>query len=446
MTAENLEVVVPWPYLPPKSTESLMMHFDESVYRVDSLSHLYRFVEALTGDSGAGDVQKKTLIERLRYSADGTNFTDLDLLFGRILGVRRLLHEAYDYNPATDMLTSDQWDEVTIKDHWYRERALDFLAACQHGGTAEGIARMVKSVTGGSADVYESWRYKGKTVGRSLVPINNEVIVRPDVSDMPERMKRTLLESIGRIVPADVVTTIDIRGVSIHTPVDYRGLSADSSYFEITKKVINQVDLSKAPRPEYLAEEIYAGEMWLKEGGEAPSTAFNHTQEYAYYHKLSTESTTGQIDSIDYIVEDENGNRRKEADYAEVEITESWSDPLPVPLADSPDNFPGGRLGQTPHSAPALTASGEPYKFPYASQQEFLEKVVLPDLLERGGKIDGGAFKLPIGGENHRSVVYTPQRIVPSKMPLLGNAVQTSWYQEKKNPATTGYMTGMGTR
>ena len=122
----------------------------------------------------------------------------------------------------------------------------------------EGVARAVKSVTGGSADVYESWRYKGQTVGRSLVPIPNEIIVRPDVADMPERMKRTLLDSVRRIVPADTVTTIDIRGVSIHTPVDYRGLSADSSYFEITKSVVNQVDLSKAPRPEYLAEEIYA--------------------------------------------------------------------------------------------------------------------------------------------------------------------------------------------
>lgn len=440
---ETLEVVVPWPYLPPKSTESLMMHFDDSVYRVDALSHLYRFVEALTGDSGAGDVQKKNLLERLRYTADGTNFTDLDVLFGRLLGVRRLLHEAYDYNPATDMLTSDQWDEVTIKDHWYRERALDFLAACQHGGTAEGIARAVKSVTGGSADVYESWRYKGQTVGRSLVPIPNEIIVRPDVADMPERMKRTLLDSVRRIVPADTVTTIDIRGVSIHTPVDYRGLSADSSYFEITKSVVNQVDLSKAPRPEYLAEEIYAGEMWLKDGGEAPTTAFNHTQEYSYYHKLSTDDTTGQIDSIEYWVEDD-GARRRETDYAETDTTESWTDPIPVPLADSPDNFPGGRLGQTPHQAPALTASGDPYPFPYASQQEFIDKVVLPDLDERGGKLEGASFRLPLGGESHRAVVYTPQRIMPGKMPLLGNAVQTSWYQAPEDPATTGIIIRKG--
>ena len=106
-------------------------------------------------------------------------------------------------------------------------------------------------------------------------------------------------------------------------------------------------DSSKAPRPEYLAEEIYAGEMWLKDGGEAPTTAFNHTQEYSYYHKLSTDDTTGQIDSIEYWVEDD-GARRRETDYAETDTTESWTDPIPVPLADSPDNFPGGRLGQTP--------------------------------------------------------------------------------------------------
>lgn len=441
---ETLETVVPWPYLPPKSTESLMMHFDESVYRVDSMSHLYRFVEALTGDSGAGDVQKKTLIDRLRYTADGTNFTDLDVLFGRLLGVRRLLHEAYDYNPTTDMLTSDQWDEVTVKDHWYRERALDFLAACQFGGTAEGVARMVKSVTGGSADVYESWKYKGQTVGRSLVPIRNEIIVRPDVADMPERMKRTLLESITRIAPADVVTTIDIRGVATHTPVEYRGLSADSSYFEITKSVVNKVDLSRAPRPEYLAEEVYAGEMWLQEGGEAPTTAFNSTQEYSYYHKLSTDETTGQIDSVTYLVEEEDGSRRREIDYAETETVESWTDPIPVPRADSPDNFPGGRLGQTPHSAPALTASGEPYQFPYASQQAFLDEVVIPDLEARGGKLEGASFRLPLGGESRRSVVYTPERIMPSKMPLLGNAVQTSWYQNQDNPARSGIFTTRG--
>lgn len=436
--AEALEVTVPWPYLPPKSTDSLMMHFDESVYRVDSLSHLYRFVEALTGDSGAGDVQKKTLLARMETSSDGNNFTDLDVLFGRLLGVRRLLHESYDYNPKTDMLTSDQWDEVTVKDHWYRERALDFLAACQMGGTAEGIARMVKSVTGGSSDVYESWRYGDTVVGRSLVPIDNEVIVRPDVADMPELMKRTLLDSIRRLLPADTIVTIDPRGVSIHTPVAYRSSSADNSYFEVQKSVVNVTDLSKAPRPEYLPEEIYAGERWLEGGGEAPTTAFNRTQEYAYYHKLSTDSTTGQIDSIEYYVEEENGHIRPESPYVESSTVQDWSDWMAIPLADSPDNFPGGRLGQTPHAAPALTASGEPYVFPYASQSEFVETNFRPEVEGRGGMILDQRFRVPNSKPTVQATTYTPDRVVPSKMPLLGSAVQTSWFSNSTTPTLTG--------
>ena len=47
---------IAWPSIGLASTSSLMAHFDEDVYDVSQTGHLYKFVSALTGGSGAGDL------------------------------------------------------------------------------------------------------------------------------------------------------------------------------------------------------------------------------------------------------------------------------------------------------------------------------------------------------------------------------------------------------
>ena len=239
---ESIEYTAAWPFLAPKSPALLMANFDSTVYNTDPSTHLYRFVDALCGESGAGDLRKQYLLSRLGSSTEGTQFGDLDSIFNNLFSIPRLDVESYAYNPYTDMLTSDQWDEIYVKDQWYRARATNFLAACQAGGTNEGFALMVESVTGGTCDIYETWKFSGTPVGR-LAPVYllNEVVIAPHKDSITQKEKWLLLNHLDRIKPADVVLTIDTNGLAVHLPVTFRQVSADSSYFEIQKFVTNNI-------------------------------------------------------------------------------------------------------------------------------------------------------------------------------------------------------------
>ena len=71
---------IAWPSIGLASTSSLMAHFDEDVYDVSQTGHLYKFVSALTGGSGAGDLVKQSLIARSLQDIETTWFRDLDAL------------------------------------------------------------------------------------------------------------------------------------------------------------------------------------------------------------------------------------------------------------------------------------------------------------------------------------------------------------------------------
>ena len=43
--------------MPPKSTETRLEHFDEQLYTADPTTLLYKFVDALCGDAGAGSLK-----------------------------------------------------------------------------------------------------------------------------------------------------------------------------------------------------------------------------------------------------------------------------------------------------------------------------------------------------------------------------------------------------
>ncbi|UEM46195.1 hypothetical protein SEA_PINKCREEK_135 [Mycobacterium phage Pinkcreek] len=149
----------PFPLMPSKSTELRLDHFDPDVYRVDSSTILYKFVDALCGDAGAGSLKKEIFIQRLSGALTGIYGSDLDYIFGNVHFLSRSPSEAYPYNPMTDMLTSDQWDEVKVKDSWYRTRIREFFAACSAGGTLDGIRMAVHAACSVDCEVMENWRY-----------------------------------------------------------------------------------------------------------------------------------------------------------------------------------------------------------------------------------------------------------------------------------------------
>ena len=151
--------VRPIPLMPLKSNEFRMRHFDSDVFDTSESSYLFRFIDALCGETGAGDLKKAIFQKRLMTGINTITFQDLDRLFDGAFGLPRFLDETYAYDPEHQLLTSEQWDEVYTKDALYRERLKKFFMALGAGGTPEGLRLAVESVYGGDCKVLEVWKY-----------------------------------------------------------------------------------------------------------------------------------------------------------------------------------------------------------------------------------------------------------------------------------------------
>lgn len=148
------------PLLPSRDTVERLRSFSDFVYRKDESSALFKIMDALTGDGGVGTLKKELLIARLSQNLDTTYFTDLDNVFGNLLKLSRLQSETYSYNPSADLLTTAQWDEIKVKDAWYRQRIKDFFTALGLGGTPDGLRMMVRAAIGVDTEIYELWRFQ----------------------------------------------------------------------------------------------------------------------------------------------------------------------------------------------------------------------------------------------------------------------------------------------
>ena len=156
------------PLLPTKDTLKRMDHFSNTIYKKDQSSVLYRFIDAIVGDAGVGTLKKQLLISRISQSLDTTYFSDLDKIFGNLGGINRQTSEQYginlatgnNINPSLDLLTISQWDQIRIKDSWYRARIKSFFCALALGGTPDGLRMMVRAAIGVDADIYEMWKFQ----------------------------------------------------------------------------------------------------------------------------------------------------------------------------------------------------------------------------------------------------------------------------------------------
>lgn len=157
--ADNQAYVRPLPYLVPRSVLQKAAHFSESFWKLDSDSIVFKILDALCGDSGAGNNKKALFISRLQASLDSTYFQDLDSFYFGVLGFPRHLSESYDFNPYSNALTTDQWIEVQLKDAKYRARCLDLMSALDHGTSPFGIRMACKAVLGVDCDIFEIWKY-----------------------------------------------------------------------------------------------------------------------------------------------------------------------------------------------------------------------------------------------------------------------------------------------
>lgn len=473
----------PFPLMPPKSTESRMEHFDENVYKVnDESTLLYQFVQALCGDGGAGSLKKEIFLQRLSGSLDGIYGPDLDYVFGSVRFLSRASSESYDYNPMTDELTSEKWDEIAAKDAQYRDRIRRFFTACGKGGSTEGIREAVVAATSADCQIMESWRYidnfglaagVGRSVGRSWAAVElttghpvyfaekseaqtfvagrgtpanwmvqevqsrSEVTVVPLKEDLSPREARVLRQMLDRITGQDTVVTIDPQGLSVNSPVVVQAITADSTYFQVEKVVTGAPILEELPPPEMLAIDLDPSQLWLKPNTPelAPYARFNITQEHSSYYLVSG-GRRSPIDSVSYGTLQEDGSVVLEEPFTWYEQTSQFGPWTTYEKADSPDNYPGGKFGITPNRGPALNPDRSPYVWPYASQAAYVTWK-RDQVAELGGESNTTHYRLPVQKPSASRRAFTADLAIAYASPVRESTVTSAWTSRTPARLTT---------
>lgn len=272
-----------------RTIRSRMDHFPGDLYDLRDESHLVRFVSALIGDSGAGQLRKRYLLARIQSMLDSANFYDLDGFYGAIFGSGRRPSEELPLDPYVDVETPDEWDQIMAIDARYRERIVALAAAIPMAATLPGIRQASEAILGVDCEVYEVWRFidagtntvaplplwsdietayttwadiegifwpSDYAVGGLGVTTPAEVIVRPkktyDLTTVEGARERGMDElALGRVLsvlrPANVVISIDEDGVELHRTQSIASVEADSEYWEIVTKVTPSPVITRVP-------------------------------------------------------------------------------------------------------------------------------------------------------------------------------------------------------
>lgn len=301
------------PISPPERAADILAHFYEGVYDLRAESHLSRLLKVLLGDPGTGAIRKHYTQARLSEALLTTHFMDLDRLYGAIFGFPRLSGETIDVSPYFDTASADKWDEMHERDAAYRARIEQFSKAIPLAGTPAGMAAAASALLGVEVQVYETYLlvdrtggnpggappaanartyadvestyvYYGQmrgtyadieggtgTFGRTTTQNRSEFVVRPKRALTLEEHYR-LTQVLTRLKPADALLTIDPQGVAVHERITLRGVSADSTHWEVRAKVAPKDSVANVypnpspdgkpvaqPRPAFSG---YQGEAW----------------------------------------------------------------------------------------------------------------------------------------------------------------------------------------
>jgi len=269
--------------LPDVPTMQQLRNFPEDLYDLRSSSRLVRLMKVMLGDSGAGQLRKRTMVTRLESALSGANFFDLDRFYGAIFGALRQPSEVLSINPMNDVATPDEWDSIMAADAAYRERIAELAKAIAMGGTVPGLQQVAEAIVQAPVDIYESWqlldsygslvlappntwsdvqtlfptwdsfapsdtwnRVEGTIeVGRTNTLTRSEIVIRPrkDYSSSPDhasdyaRDENALVRVLQRLRPAGTIVTVDSSLGVPHVAQPISGLQADSEYWEISPKV-----------------------------------------------------------------------------------------------------------------------------------------------------------------------------------------------------------------
>ena len=394
----------------------------------------------MCGDSGAGSLKKEILMQRLSGALQGLHGADLDYIFGNIHFLSRNSSESYTYKPQTDMLTSDQWDEIAVKDEWYRNRIREFFIGCGLGGTTDAVRTIVHAATSVDCDVLETWKFLdnyglGANLGRTGLSLRSEFTVVPHKDELAPSEARTLRDMLDKVMPQDTVCTISTTGLAVNAPVAIRSVASDSTYYQVEKIVTPTPVIAQIPAPELLAIDLDPTDSWLfsMDPVLAPYAQFNISSECGWYYLVSG-GFRSPIDSVDYgIISD--GRLRPERPFERFEETGQLGPWMSYELADCPENYPGGKFGLNPQQAPALNSDRSPYHFPWTSQAAYVasKQAEVGDL---GGYADEIRYRLPDEKAGVVKRTYTADLAIAYRAPGMDSTITSSWMSRRQSSMT----------
>lgn len=409
------------------SIESLMAHFDDYVYDISETSHIRHVIEVLCGKAGMGQLLYQSVRDWLNGGVETAWLGFVDRLFEQIFGLPRIYREKDGFNPSDAILTSEEEDQVLIKEAWYKSRFIELMKGMTAGGTLQGFHYIVHALTYDDCDIYETWRYKHQDfpVGRLDYTLYNEIVITPYNKDITEQQKELLLRVLDRLKPADSIVTIDMYGLEKTKPYKIRSITASSSYFEVIKTVQNAVDNSKLPP----LESIYGGippygyddlpKLGQGQKSEVRKAVEIRTQEDSEYY-VYDKSLASQVQTIDYSSIGSSGVERNETYYSEQKNEVQYSSWYAFEKVDSPDNYPGGKYGRTPMKEPAINKDGTRYIFDYPSQQTY-EDEQRQEIERSGGQVKGHSYRLRLS-VSRTTETYLPEFALVSVNDIVGDS------------------------
>jgi hypothetical protein len=265
-------------------TDERFAHFYEGQYDLSDNSHLVRFLKALLGDTGAGQLRKRSLVVRLQNTLSGSRFFDLDRFYGAIFGAARKIPEVLPLDPMESTATPDEWDEITAADAQYRNRVTMLGRSIAMGGTVPGLTAAAEALTGVDCDLYETWPLidnygvGGGSTGRTWDDTEADFPTWGDIdgttwaevedivlfgrtgtnsrSEFVVRVKKeydtwleqaedelAIVQVLGKLKPASVLMTVDPDGLPLHQAARISGVTSDSDYWEVVPKVSPRTSL-----------------------------------------------------------------------------------------------------------------------------------------------------------------------------------------------------------
>lgn len=328
-----------------RSTAERMTHFDPDLYDVRDTSHLSRFMRALLGDAGVGQLHKRYTLTRLESTLDGTNFYDLDGFYGSLLSVPRRADERLPVDPMdpkAGMASEDDWDTMLAADARYRERIINLARALVMAGTPQGIKSMAETLMDAPCALTETWKLVDEDFANvpnhtwdevmgsyanwdamadstweevsGVVHLGYEGIDTPDEAyvttyksyeDYPtaeaQQAARAwdeaeLLRVLDIIKPAGVLLSVNSSGIVNTVAVNISAVAADSEYWSITKTIYPNTD----PGQRALIPVYQATSQNGAEGISVPLPPFSGSQQFEWYANSSVTQIIGRIFSGDF--------------------------------------------------------------------------------------------------------------------------------------------------